>query len=100
MSPFSVWSDWSSPTQARICSTGMAASQRSPSTTVTKSGATTTRPRSAGIEIDATSRVARSQIEATLAASCWRRANAGNSTSWMGPAMRLNGTSITLYAIA
>ena len=45
-----LWSAWTIPTHARIWITGIAASHWSPSTTGTKSGATTTRPASAGTE--------------------------------------------------
>ena len=93
---FSVCSDWSRPTQASTWINTVAPVQRSPRTTLTKSGATITRPSSAGTEKDATTRTARTQTDTSRARSSAMRLKAGKSTSVSGPAMRLKGTSITL----
>ena len=99
-SPQSVWSDWMSPTSARIWMTGIASDHFGPRTTSTKSGATMARPTSAGIEITPTRRVARSQMSAIRGRSSLICAKAGKKTCWSGPAMRENGTRTMFVASA
>ena len=100
MSAFIVCSDCSSATNARIRITGTARDHLSPSTTETKSGATTIMPSSAGIVTAAIRRIVLIQTAATRSLSSCIRANAGNITCWIGPAIWLNGIRMMLYATA
>ena len=75
---------------------GIAGRHCSPSTTGTKSGATTTSPASAGMTIAPIRRVTRAQAAAMRSGSSCMRAKAGASTRWTGPPIRLAGASITL----
>ena len=63
---------------------------------MTKSGATTTRPHSAGTVRAPTSRVARTHASAIASRLPCMRENAGYRTSCTGPAMREIGWSMTL----
>ena len=95
-----LWSAWRIPTQARIWITGTASSHCEPSTTGTKSGATITSATMPGMAIAPIRRVTRAQAAAIRSGSSCIRENAGASTRWSGPPMRLAGVSITLYATA
>ena len=84
------------PTQARIWITGTAAVHWSPSTSGTKSGATTISPPSAGTETTASRRATRAHVAAIRSGSSWMRENAGEKTRCSGPPSLLAGTSMVL----
>ncbi len=93
-------SAWTIPTQARIWITGIAASHWLPRTTGTKSGATTTRPVSAGTQSAASTRATRAHEAAIRSGWSWMRQKAGDITRCNGPPSLLAGCRMVLKAIA
>ncbi len=91
MLPWTLWSTRRIPTHARTWITGTASSQRSPSTTGTKSGAAMMRPAIAGIVTAARIRVTRIQSDPMRAGSSWILENAGKRTWRTGSPIFVRG---------